>query len=176
MRAHAAPCKPKGSGRSRAVPLLWILPLLVAVFFAAAPVVRCLVAADVTGKGQGPRIFRTLALPVEEGETVSLRFTHSLNLSDVTDNIEATGGRLVCRSTLFHTYGAGIPDLPDGIGTALTKTGEGYLLTGVDKAETEIRVLLQPLPDHRLLYRGAEIPLVPRFGAGTVLSLRRFSR
>lgn len=107
-----------------------------------------------------------LMLPIDVGETVGILFTHSLNLSDVTDTIEWTGESLVCRSTLFSTYGAGIPDLCDGIGTTFTETDEGFLLSGIDKPQDHIDIMLQTVPHHRLLYRDKTIDLLELFGSG----------
>ncbi len=160
--------KTKGSGKNRIAPLLLLCAavLLCAGFLAAVPVVPCLVAEEADRPLGGK-----LALPIGEGETFGIRFTHSLNLSDITDTIEYDGEALVCRSTLFATYGAGVPDLPDGIGTTLVQTDEGYLLTGIDKAEREVLVMLQTVPDHRLLYRGREIRLLPLYGSGALVRL-----
>lgn len=115
------------------------------------------------------RVLRVM--PIEDGETFQLRFTHSLNLSDVTDTIEWTGQELICRSTLFTTYGAGIPDLPDGIGKSFSVTKDGFVLSGIDKPEKEIRVLLQTVPNHRLTYRNQTVSLLDLYGSGTLLSL-----
>ena len=111
------------------------------------------------------------ALPMRRGETFQLRYTHSVNLSDVTDTIEWTGEQLVCRSTLFTAFGAGIPVLADGIGTDFIQTDEGFVITGINKPETRILVMLQTVPNHRLLWRGQELALMRQYGSGTLLRL-----
>lgn len=111
------------------------------------------------------------AVPLRQGETFYIRFTHSLNLSDVTDELQWTGGRLLCRSTLYATFGAGIPDLTDGIGEKFTQTEEGYLLSGIDKPEDHIDIMLQTVPRHRLLYRNREADLLKAYGSGTLIRL-----
>ena len=162
----------KGSALKGLAPLLLIFAGF--LLFAGLCYLPLFSHLTVTDEGTGATL---LHLPMKRGETFSLRFTHSLNLSDVTDTIQWTGRELICRSTLFSTYGAGIPDLPDGIGTTLTQTEGGFLLSGIDKAEPYIDVMLQTVPRHRLLYRGREIDLLKAFGSGTLIRLevRRLS-
>ncbi len=144
-------------------------PLLVIVVCAALalllPINRRLVVAESGGR-------TLLTLPIKPDETFQIRFTHSLNLSDITDTIAYTGGKLVCRSTLFTAYGAGIPDLSDGIGTTFTETADGFLLSGIDKQETEIPILLQAVPNHRLLWRGGEYNLYQLRRSGALITIR----
>jgi len=113
-----------------------------------------------------------LALPLKEGESFDLRYTHSVNLSDVTDTIERRNDLLVCTQTLFTAYGVGIPVLADGIGTDFIQTDEGFLITGIDHAQDSIPVLTQPFPNQRILHRGEEISLVEAAGSGRVVELR----
>ena len=145
--------------------LFFTAAALIALFF-FAPVLpeRLVVSNERTGE-------TLLTRPISHNESFQLRYTHSVNLSDVTDTIEWTGEQLVCRSTLFTAFGAGIPVLADGIGTAFTQTDEGFLITGIDKPETRILVMLQTVPNHRLLLRGEEISLLRRYGSGTLLRL-----
>ncbi len=157
----------KGSARRRIAPLLLIFAfaaLAAALFLARIFPARLVVSNERTGA-----VF--MALPIRRSEAFQLRYTHSVNLSDVTDTIEWTGDQLVCRSTLFTAFGAGIPVLADGIGTDFIQTGEGFLITGIDKPETRILVMLQTVPNHRLLWRGEQLALMRRFGSGTLLRL-----
>lgn len=102
-----------------------------------------------------------LALPIEPGESFKIRFTHSVNLSYVTDEIEWTGQELITRTSLFTSFGAGMPVIADGIGTEMHNTSDGFLITGVDEVQEDgyIPIMLQEVPDHHLLYRGEEISL-----------------
>lgn len=156
-----------GRTRSRRAPFLLILSLgaLFSILLFAPIFSKRLVVSN-------ERTHAVLTtLPVETGETFQLRYTHSVNLSDVTDTIEWTGEQLVCRSTLFTAFGAGIPVLADGVGTAFTQTDKGFLITGIDKPEARILIMLQTVPNHRLLWRGQELPLLARYGSGTLLRL-----
>ena len=102
-----------------------------------------------------------LALPIEPGEHFRLRFTHSVNLSYVTDEIEWTGKQLITRTSLFTSFGAGMPVIADGIGTEMHNTEDGFLITGIDEVQEDnfIPIMLQEVPDHHLLYRDEEISL-----------------
>ena len=102
-----------------------------------------------------------LALPIESEERFKLRFTHSVNLSYVTDEIEWTGEQLITRTSLFTSFGAGMPVIAEGIGTEMHNTDEGFLITGIDEVQKDdfIPIMLQEVPDHHLLYRGREISL-----------------
>ena len=158
-------CKIEGVAPRRTAPFLLIFALGAIVLFCLLPLWPRLTIADWHTN-------KTLnLLPIQKGESFQIRFTHSLNLSDVTDTIEWTGETLLCRSTLFSTYGAGIPDLPDGIGKELLATEDGFLLTGIDKPETHIPIMLQSVPNHRLIYRGKETSLLALYGSGTLIDL-----
>ena len=113
-------------------------------------------------------------LPLEPGETFSLRFTHSVNLSDVTDELQWTGRELILRSSLFTSFGAGMPIPAEGEGQTLTNTPEGFWLGGLDRPQPGNGFLLmtQSVPNHRLLYRGREINLLERYGPGSLLRVR----
>src|SRR5699024_7711473 len=59
-----------------------------------------------------------LLFPMKKGDAFSIRYTHSVNLSPVTDTLYFTGDALVLESTLFSAYGWGMPVLADGIGNS----------------------------------------------------------
>lgn len=157
----------KGGSRRRIAPLL---VLFAAILFVAGILLipmfpnRLVVSDQRTGAA-------LMALPIEPGETFQLRYTHSVNLSDVTDTMEWTGETIVCRSTLFTAFGAGIPVLADGVGTDFTHTEDGFLITGIDKPEERILVMLQTAPNHRLLWRGEQFSLLELYGSGALLRL-----
>lgn len=114
-----------------------------------------------------------LVLPLEPGETFSIRFTHSLNLSDVTDTLEWTGETLILRESRFSAFGAGIPVPAEGIGETLVNTPDGFVLSGIDAAQADnaLLIMLQSVPDHRLLYRDRELSLLAMSHSGALLKL-----
>ena len=106
------------------------------------------------------------AWPVRAGETFEISFTHSLNLSPVTDVIEWTGEELVVRKSIFKTFGAGIPVPSDGIGTELKGVDGHYELTGIDKHMRSVTIMTQEIPDHRIRMNGREAFLLELAGSG----------
>ena len=134
-----------------------ILPAVLIVALLLRPV-DCLTA--VCG---GTLLF---AWPIREGDVFLVSFTHSLNRSPVTDYIEYTGKGFIVRKSAFKTFGGGIPVLSDGIGTELIKTGDGYELTGIDKAMEYFFVLTQEYPDHHIILGKRSASLVGFAGSG----------
>ena len=164
-RTGISPERNKGSARSRLAPLLRIGLVILILSIWYLPIREQLTVFDErTGR-------MLLTLPIAAGEEFYLRYTHSVNLSDVTDGIEWTGDTLMVRSTLFKSYGVGMPVLADGIGTHFENTPDGFLITGIDRPEPGILLLLQEVPNNRLLYRGREINLLDRFGSGTLIRI-----
>lgn len=149
-----------------------LLPLFLLLsaftFFCLLPLRSAIVIADYRRGGEC-----LCVLPVDAGEGFSIRYIHSVNLSPVTDTLEWTGETLILRSSLFTSFGAGIPVVADGIGKELHNTEDGFLLSGIDKAQTDNRLLimLQTVPDHHILYRNQEISLLDIAGSGALLEL-----
>lgn len=166
MRTGISPEQIEGSARKRNAPLLFISALAVTLLLLLLlPVCTRLTLADArTGK-------TLLALPISPGEDFYLRYTHSVNLSDVTDGMEWTGKTLMVRSTRFTSFGVGMPVLADGIGSHFENTPDGFFITGIDRPEERILLLLQEVPNNRLLYRGQEVNLLTRYGDGTLLRI-----
>lgn len=155
----------EGSAGKRLAPLLCAAVVAVLLALSLLPVCTRLTVSDArTGRP-------LLCLPIEPGEAFYLRYTHSVNLTDVTDGMEWTGETLMVRSSLFKSYGVGMPVLADGIGTDFQNTPDGFLITGIDRQERRILLLTQETPNNRLLYRGREINLFERYGEGALLSI-----
>lgn len=154
----------KARGRIR---LSLCLLVAAALLLCALPLQNRLVLSDAR------RGVTLVALPIAPGETFAVRFKHSVNLSDVTDFLEWTGDALILRSSQFTAFGAGIPVPADGIGTAIVNTSDGFLLTGIDTVQRDnaFLIMLQQVPDHRLLYREREISLLDLAGSGALLRL-----
>ena len=141
-----------GGKRKPLVPLLFISFAAVTAlifFFPAFPALR------VTHQGNA-----CLVLPLNKNEQFAVRYNHSVNRSPVIDTIESTGdGILTVRTSLFQTYGAGIPSLVDGVGTETVSTDDGLLLIGIDAPHDAISLITGTYADHHILYRGSEIQL-----------------
>lgn len=112
-----------------------------------------------------------LAWPISKGERFEVTFTHSLNLSPITDVIEWTGRDMVVVKSIFKTFGAGVPIPSDGVGTELIHIGDHYELIGIDKHLRSIPIVIQEVPDHRITLNGCEARLLEMAGTGDVVEL-----
>lgn len=168
LRAKALATSPhktaQAGNRRRLVPLFAVLLLAAAlVLFLPLRPALCMAAEGKTA----------LALPLGHGETFALRYTHSVNRSPVVDTLQWVGGsELWVRSSLFQSYGAGIPAINDGVGTQVRQTQEGFLLEGIDTSHQEIALLTGTYADHHLLYRGREIRLKDLVGEQRLVVFR----
>ena len=155
----------EGSFRAPLLLRITLALVLCLMFFVRLPLFSSLVIREErTGR-------LLLVLPIAQEETFSIRYTHSVNLSPVTDTIRCSQGALLLESTLFSAYGWGMPVLADGIGGTFTNTENGFLISNIDKYQASIPILLQEVPDHHLLYRGAAISLLNIAGSGTLVRL-----
>lgn len=153
-------------GGRRLAPLLIASGLALALALLLwAPLIPGLILAD--GRTGEPLFL----FPMKEGEAFSIRYTHSVNLSPVTDTLYFSGDALVLESTLFSAYGWGMPVLADGIGESFENTPEGFYISGIHKAQSQIPILLQQVPDHRLLLGGEEVRLLDVLEPGTFIRL-----
>ncbi|MHB1151340.1 MAG: DUF1850 domain-containing protein [Eubacteriales bacterium] len=106
-----------------------------------------------------------------------IRYTHSVNRSDVDDTIERSGSKLIVRSSLFQAFGAGIPIADDTVngktaGTSLTKTENGLLLDGINTVYDEINLLTGTYSNHRLIAAGKEYILKDIVGEQEIIKLK----
>ncbi|MDD4772240.1 MAG: DUF1850 domain-containing protein [Eubacteriales bacterium] len=118
-----------------------------------------------------------LSINLPDGESFILRYTHSVNRSPVDDTIERAGCKLIVRSSLFQTFGAGIPvadDIVNGksTGTSLTKTEKGLLLDGIDTVYPEIGLITGTYSDHRIITDGEEYILKEFTGEKQLIKIR----
>jgi hypothetical protein len=152
---------------------LLALLALVAAASVLPPTVQCLTAES------GGRLL--LAWPIRAGDCFEVTFTHSLNLSPITDVIEWTGSDLVVRKSVFKAFGAGVPIPSDGIGTELVFVDGHYELLGIDRHMGAFTIATQTAPDHRISFGGREASLLELAGSSqlidiTVKRLSIFSR
>ena len=153
-----------GTGFAPAPLLRFIAGALVLALCAAAlPVIPALTITSQKG---------CYVLPLKDGEDFSIQYTHSVNRSPVIDTIQRTGDTLTVRTSLFLTYGAGIPVLSDQVGSTYTETEEGFLLSGIDSEHESISLITGTYADHRLLYRQHEFVLKQTFGEKTLITLQ----
>lgn len=118
-----------------------------------------------------------LFMNVSDGECFVIRYTHSVNRSEVDDTIERSGSNLIVRSSLYQTFGAGIPvgdDIINGksAGTSLTKTENGLLLDGIDTTYKEINLLCGTYSNHRIIADGKQYILKDIVGEKELIKIK----
>ena len=111
-----------------------------------------------------------LAVPVEEGDEVSIEYTHSVERTLVTDVYVADDGALVADRMLFSSFGAGLPSE-----AAVTREGDRYVYEPPKQRYDELVVSTGPVAGHELVVAGDRYDLADRADGGTV-TLRIESR
>ena len=109
---------------------------------AALPGERVLVVEDAdTGE-------RLLTTPVDNGETVTLKYTHSVEKSPVHEQYTVRGGEFVMTKAEFHSYGWGFPS------RANVTNRNGTLVYDPPGRYETIPVMPGTIADHRLVVGG----------------------
>jgi hypothetical protein len=146
--------------------LLFVIAVLALSFiFFALPINKMIVVKNARTKDI------LFSLPVKNEEIVDIKFTHSVNLSPVIDRYRFNGKYLVLESTIFKTYGAGIPILDDGLGKGFKHTEDGFEIFGIDVPREKIPIMLQTVPNHSIFYRKSELHLLDFAKSGTVIEI-----
>ena len=143
--------------------LFVVLCLVLSIVFLLLPIKKALLVKDIKTNEI------LLTLPADKGELVDIEFTHSVNLSPVIDRYQLDEKSLILRSTYFKAYGAGIPILDDGLGKSFKQTEDGFEINEIDLHRDSIPIMLQAVPDHRIIYRNKEIHLLDVAKSGTVI-------
>ena len=145
--------------------LFAIAALMLCFIFFALPINKMIVVKNAQTKDI------LFSLPVKNEEIVDIKFTHSVNLSPVIDRYQFDGTSLVLQSTIFKTYGAGIPILDDGLGKSFKHTQKGFEIFGIDAAREKIPIKLQTVPNHSIFYRKSELHLLDFAKSGTIIEI-----
>lgn len=167
-----------GNGRDNAekkprrllIPGVFRAPAVLFAFIAilAAALVLLSPADRLIAQCGGRRLF---AWPIKTGDCFEVTFTHSLNLSPITDVIEWTGSDFVVRKSFFKSFGAGVPVPSDGIGSALVFVDGRYELLGIDKHMSYFTIMTQDVPNHRISLSGREASLLELAGSGRAVDI-----
>ncbi|OCA84141.1 hypothetical protein A8F94_15575 [Bacillus sp. FJAT-27225] len=111
-------------------------------------------------------------MPVEVGDRFTIRFTHSVERTEVDEVIRIGDGNLVIDSTIYESFGAGLPF--DIEGEQKMRMEDGKVI--IENINREIPVMDlfigQVIANHTLIIKGEEIPLKDLSEPGTSL---RFS-
>lgn len=89
----------------------------------------------------------------KDGESFSIRYIHSVELSPVTEyfTLDKTGA-VVLTGTRYHGFGAGLPT-DAGEGT-FARDGGAFVISGLQRTIGELRVRLSPINEYTVVHRG----------------------
>ncbi|KIL49396.1 DUF1850 domain-containing protein [Jeotgalibacillus soli] len=109
---------------------------------------------------------------VTEGDLFTIRFIHSVEKTEVDEIIRIGKDDLVIDSTIFESFGAGLPFDVQQDQTMRTENGK-VIIENIDRHVPSIDVFIgQVIANHTLLFKGKMIPLKDLSKPGTSL---RFS-
>lgn len=125
---------------------------------AASVADRTLVVADADSR---ERLFE---IPVDQGQEVTLAYTHSVEKTPIEDVYVVDGSRLRADRSVFHSFGAGLPT------TDIERTAEGYVVEG-STIHDELRVAPGEIAGHELIVGERRYPLAEVADGRVVLFL-----
>lgn len=97
--------------------------------------------------------------PISNGETFTLRFTHSVERTEVDEVFRAEGDSILVDSSIYRSFGAGLPDQPPP-GAKMTLKDGKLIISHIDQRLPFIDVRIgQVIANHQLIYRGKSYPL-----------------
>lgn len=143
-----------------AIPALLIIMLL---FF---PYLRVLSISSRTDNSN--KLYSRLAL---KGFDIS--YTHSVNRGRIVDHyLCLKNGMLDLDTTKFVSYGAGVMEPGDIVGTEFSITEDGFLIKGINRHIKELNMIVGLITDHRIIVDGKELCLKDEFGVQNCVTLK----
>lgn len=138
--------------------------------WAIAAVALCIVTAAVSVSGGATLLVVTddagnelATFPVEEGDEVTLEYTHSVERTLVTDVYRISNGALVSDRMLFSSFGAGLPSEAD-----VERTGDRFVYYPPEQRHEQLSVSTGPIADHDLVVDGDRHDLAGMADNGTI--------
>ena len=105
--------------------------------------------------------------PIQDGETFSVSFIHSVNQSPVIESYEIENGEIYVIQLQYYSFGAGMPTQPEE-GQTLTYGEDGaMILSGFHRKMTDMVYVVGMVSDHILSLSGQEYSLRDRCGRGS---------
>ena len=97
--------------------------------------------------------------PLQEGESFSVQFVHSVNKSPVVDVYRVEDGSIYVEETIYYHFGAGVQTELNA-GETLTYGEDGSMVIGnIHKQIPDLRYFVGTVSDHVLTVHGEEISL-----------------
>lgn len=147
-----------GPSRHRIAAVLAALTLIVAVGAAVATADSTLIVADADTDE------RLLSIPVDEGETITLSYTHSVEKTPVRDVYVVDGERLRMVRMEFDSYGAGLPSA-----VPVDRTEDGILVAEMNRTYDRLDVVPGSIANHSLVVDGTAYDLTALADGGVVV-------
>jgi hypothetical protein len=114
--------------------------------------------------------YRT-TIPVKKGDTFSLKYTHSVQKTPVVENFAVVDAdELVLESTIYQTYGVGLPFLP-GEGR-FERQGDNFVLTGIGRRFEKLSVHAGVIAGLVLEIKGQTVPLYALHEGGAFVTIQ----
>jgi hypothetical protein len=112
-----------------------------------------------------------LIIPVKKGDPFSLKYIHSVQKTPVAENFIIVGAdELVLDSTVYETYGVGLPFLP-GEGSFERRDGK-FILSGIGRKFAKVALRTSPIAGQVLETGGRTIPLYALHESGASVTIR----
>ncbi len=112
-----------------------------------------------------------LIIPVKKGDSFSLKYTHSVQKTPVAENFIVVGADdMVLDSTVYETYGVGLPFLP-GEGHFEQQDGK-FVLTGLGRKFAKVSLHVGPIAGQILELGGQKISLYALHEGGAFVTIR----
>jgi len=142
-------------------------------FFLALFILSCNAAAgggilEIRDSESG-RVYERLA--VDKSGEFAVEFIHSVNQSPVRETFKLEGRTIRPVSVRFYSFGAGMQaDLEEG--QTMERDGDAMVITGFDRAFTELNYIVGTVSDHLLMIGGETISLRELCGKNAHITLR----
>lgn len=112
-----------------------------------------------------------LIIPVEKGDSFSLKYTHSVQKTPVTETFIIIGAdELVLDSTIYETYGVGLPFLPSE--GRFQQQGGKFILSGLGRKFGKVALHAGPIAGQVLEIGNQTIPLYALHEGGAFVTIR----
>ncbi|MDT8901763.1 DUF1850 domain-containing protein [Anaeroselena agilis] len=114
---------------------------------------------------------KTETILVSKGDTFSLKYTHSVQKTPVAENfVIAAADELILESTVYQTYGVGLPFLP-GEGKFI-RQGNDFIITGMNRRFDKVSVHAGPIAGLVLEVHNRVVPLYAFHKGGAFVTIR----
>ena len=105
--------------------------------------------------------------PLEDGESFSVTFRHSVNKSDVTEIYQRRGREIWLTGCVYYDFGAGVAEVLDPAWTLETGGNGEMILSNIEMRMDDLTYIVGTVYDHILEINGDRIVLNERFGRNT---------